>query len=122
MTRYAKASKKYYYSNLEKERKRARDAYSKRRQRALLKEFNLTIEQYDNMSLKQLGLCAVCKQPETQVYRSSGRVRSLAVDHCHITGKIRKLLCGNCNAALGMLKENSKTIQSLLEYCNEYKS
>lgn len=40
----------------------------------------------------------------------------LAVDHCHTTGLIRGLLCFNCNAALGLLKDNTDTIGKLLFY------
>jgi hypothetical protein len=40
----------------------------------------------------------------------------LMVDHCHATGKVRGLLCHNCNRALGLLKDDKSTIRRALEY------
>src|SRR6184192_3970445 len=47
---------------------------------------------------QQDGLCAVCKRPEKQV--AYDKSRRLALDHCHTTGKVRGLLCSDCNIAL----------------------
>jgi hypothetical protein len=47
--------------------------------------------------------------------------RSLAVDHCHKTGKVRGLLCGNCNRFLGQIDDDINTAERLLEYLNKYK-
>jgi Recombination endonuclease VII len=38
------------------------------------------------------------------------------VDHCHTTGKIRGLLCGNCNSALGLIKENIPSMENMIAY------
>lgn len=40
----------------------------------------------------------------------------LVVDHCHDTGKIRGLLCHNCNRALGLLKDSVHTLESAIDY------
>lgn len=45
-----------------------------------------------------------------------GRTVKMAIDHCHDTNIVRGLLCGNCNTALGLLKENRETILALLAY------
>ena len=42
------------------------------------------------------------------------------VDHCHTTFKVRSLLCMNCNAGLGYLKEDTKIMQKLIEYVKEH--
>ena len=63
----------------------------------LKRKYNLTIEQYDQMLQTQAGVCAICEQP-----CSTGR--RLSVDHDHITGKIRGLLCTKCNIRLGMIE------------------
>lgn len=58
--------------------------------RYLKHNYNLTIEQFDEMMLNQGGMCAICD--------SEAR---LVVDHDHSTGKARQLLCQSCNSFLG---------------------
>ena len=81
-----------------------------------LKKFGCSSDQYENMVQEQQGLCASCRHPETSKNPRSKTVRSLAVDHNHTTGKIRGLLCMNCNTALGQLKEDPLRITALLAY------
>lgn len=45
-----------------------------------------------------------------------GSTKRISYDHDHLTGKHRGWLCGNCNAALGMVKDNKQTLQGLIEY------
>lgn len=46
--------------------------------------------------------------------------RSLHIDHDHITGRVRGLLCHHCNTALGALQENRARIQGLVAYLDKY--
>lgn len=78
--------------------------------RKLRQNFNLTPEQYQQMVQDQDGLCNICK-----IHLSSLR-RRLDVDHNHVTGKIRGLLCDSCNKALGLLKDSSTSLLNALEY------
>jgi len=55
--------------------------------------YGLTEENYAKLKKVQRGLCALCR-------RRNGK-KHLVVDHCHKTGKVRGLLCGGCNTALG---------------------
>lgn len=73
-----------------------------------LKKYNLTTDEYWKMFEKQGGVCKVCEEPPT--------VRKLAVDHDHRTGEVRGLLCGKCNTALGLLREDKNIIDKLKEY------
>jgi len=41
------------------------------------------------------------------------------IDHCHSTNKIRGVLCNNCNTALGLVGDNTQTLQSMIEYLRE---
>jgi len=91
-----------------------KDNSKQRRKQKLRKKYGITIEQYDCMFAKQNGLCAVCKQPETA--KQKGKIRALAVDHCHSTGMVRGLLCKTCNTALGNMKENPDLIRALADY------
>lgn len=82
--------------------------------KSLLKKFKVTVQDYQNMLHAQNSACAVCQQPESTTWR--GTKRSLAIDHCHKTGKIRGLLCTKCNTALGLLKENAAVVKRLHDY------
>lgn len=66
---------------------------------------------YDKALLKQHGSCAIC-----QSKLNSSRYTKLAVDHCHKTGKLRGLLCTNCNTAIGLLKDSPVRIRAALKY------
>lgn len=79
----------------------------------------LTRGQYDQMRSAQNDTCAICKQPEA-VLRPSGSVKNLAVDHCHDTGKIRELLCSNCNMMLGLLGDDPERMERAAEYLREH--
>ncbi|HET8686207.1 MAG TPA: endonuclease VII domain-containing protein [Methanosarcina sp.] len=72
----------------------------------LKKRFNITLDQYKEMLALQDNVCAICLQPEKRKDHRTGLIRELAVDHCHTTGKIRGLLCTDCNTALGLFKDN----------------
>lgn len=65
---------------------------------------------YNKLFIEQNGCCKICKRPQTEFKKK------LAVDHCHITGKTRGLLCNNCNTILGHAKDNIKTLQNAIKY------
>jgi dCMP deaminase len=80
----------------------------------------LTDAEYNEMFLNQGGVCAICKKPEFRKMRGSDAVRKLCVDHDHETGKVRALLCGHCNTAIGMLKENVSTLINAKVYLQKH--
>lgn len=61
------------------------------RNRSLVKNYGITVDQYNELLFKQNGVCAICKGIDKH---------RLAVDHDHTTGEVRGLLCIRCN--LGM--------------------
>lgn len=75
-----------------------------------LKKYGLTAERYNEMLKSQFGRCFICLENEP---RSGAR---LAVDHSHVTGRIRSLLCSRCNAAVGMLRESPMIAESVFLY------
>ena len=91
-----------------------RYTYKGRRNRNLLEIYNITLEDYELMLKSQNGVCAICKRPET-IKNKNNKIDPLSVDHCHTTGKIRGLLCRECNRLLGML-EKEKWIEKAKEY------
>jgi len=85
----------------------------------LKKKYGVNYDWYSKAFSKQNGVCAICKKPETTEIR--GKVISLAVDHCHTTGKARGLLCTQCNRGLGLFQDNSESLRSAIEYLAMYK-
>ena len=84
--------------------------------RAHLKRlYNMTLEEYDNMFIRQGGKCAICGGVDPR--HKSG---ILCVDHCHITGEVRALLCGKCNPALGGFDDNITILLSAIEYLKRF--
>lgn len=77
----------------------------------IFKKYGLLQEDYEKMLVLQNNLCAIC---ETSV--PGGTYHVFAVDHCHITGKVRGLLCKNCNTALGILKDNINSFERAAIY------
>lgn len=77
----------------------------------LKQTYGISLEQYAEMLQEQNSKCDVCGKEHEEVTK-----KRLNVDHCHTTGKVRGLLCANCNTALGLLKENVQNIDKLKDY------
>ena len=73
----------------------------------LKRRYGITQAEYDALLAKQAGACAICRR------QPKGR---LCVDHCHLTGRIRGLLCHKCNIGLGNLREDHRTLIAALAY------
>ena len=82
----------------------------KTREATLQREYGISLEHYYTMLEKQEGRCAVCG------ITAKDNKKSLAVDHCHKTNKVRALLCARCNCALGFVKENATVARQLADY------
>lgn len=85
-----------------------------RKHSSLMKQFGMSVDEYEAMLEKQDGVCAICASPETHVI--NGKTVSLAVDHCHTTHKIRGLLCSDCNRGLGHFKDEAKRLRAAADY------
>lgn len=101
--------------------KKCRNVYYKKhwednyKEKKLLKNYGLTLEEFDQMSENQNNVCAICGKPN---YDN----RRLCVDHNHITNKIRGLLCSKCNRALGLLNSDNngvETMNKIIEYLSQ---
>lgn len=95
-------------ANIDRVRKASRKNF-------LMKKYNLTVEEHENMIKAQDGKCAICKEiPKT----SKSNLTGYCVDHCHKTGKVRGILCDRCNLALGYLKDDIEILNNAIKYLN----
>lgn len=87
------------YRQLEQKRRAARGPEEIRRDRDqhLSRQYSITMDDFDFMVIAQRGLCAICGKEDG--------IR-LHVDHDHATGRVRGLLCGSCNRAMGLFHED----------------
>ena len=80
----------------------------------LMRNFGLTKATYDRMLADQGGGCAICGK-EFGMIRAGKRLR-LAVDHDHLTGAVRGILCADCNRGIGMFKDDPRLLQAAVDY------
>lgn len=134
----------WYEKNKEKARKQARESYERRKKQvsesrkidrknnpekwrsAARKRYdpikgkmsswkqagikNMTIERYNIMLETQNHSCAICKRHKNEFKRM------LNVDHNHLTGEVRGLLCDSCNRGIGYLKESIEILDNAKIY------
>lgn len=86
--------------------KKRTDAWRSRLSRA----YGMTPEQYSELLRSQGGGCAICGACVDKTGRA------LAVDHCHETGKVRGILCGQCNTGVGNLGDNPSLLRRAAAY------
>lgn len=72
------------------------------------RKYGLSPMEYNAILREQSGICAVCG--------SNNGDRDLYVDHNHATGRVRGLLCTNCNSALGQAFDNPGILRRLADY------
>lgn len=91
-----------YYQRTKPERKKQmRDWH-------LTARYGISQEQYDEMLRRQGGVCAICEQPPIK--------HRLDVDHDHESGRVRGLLCRDCNLGVGKLKESLEILARAARY------
>lgn len=74
------------------------------------RKYGLTPEAYDAMVIAQSGRCWIC----------NSNADDLAVDHSHVTGAVRELLCRPCNVSLGNAQESPERLRSMAEYLEKH--
>ena len=83
------------------------------RNRHLIKKYGITQDQYEVLYKQQGGICAICGgMPDITRHG----ITRLAIDHDHATGKIRGLLCNNCNAGMGIIGDTVEHLERAAEY------
>lgn len=76
-----------------------------------LRQYNITIEEYEEMLEAHGHKCAICGYSD----KSSPKFFPM-VDHDHASGKVRGILCSNCNTAIGKMKDNPELLKRAAEY------
>lgn len=66
------------------------------------RNYGITVEQFERMLVEQNGVCKICKRSQK---------RRLNIDHDHITGSVRGLLCHGCNIGIGSFQEKSDILE-----------
>ena len=75
-----------------------------------LTEYGISLLQYEAMLEAQNGVCAICKKTEG---------KHLSVDHNHVTGEIRGLLCSRCNLVIGRCNDDTKLLKAAILYLGD---
>jgi hypothetical protein len=98
------------------------------REWAFKRRYGVTVAQYEDLKSAQEYRCAICGEHENDLPRQKTRktvegtqnlASALVVDHCHESGRVRKLLCFACNQAIGLMKESPRILESALRYLQE---
>lgn len=84
-----------------------------RRNRYLVTTYNITETHYDLLLKNQEHKCKICKIDK------NNKLKYFAVDHCHESGKVRGLLCNQCNVMLGMAKDTIATLKGAIRYLKD---
>jgi hypothetical protein len=79
------------------------------------KKFGITLQEYETKLKYQNYCCAICETPQEEF-----NLR-FAIDHDHKTGEVRDLLCGQCNIAIGMAKEDENILKKMIKYLQKHK-
>lgn len=76
-------------------------------------KYGISVDKHKAMVEEQNGRCAVCTNPPSK--------RGLFVDHCHVSNKVRALLCQHCNSLLGAAKDNPETLRNAASYVERFR-
>lgn len=115
----AAQSRALYYRDIEKNRAKARryvqsgKARQAIRRNEMRRKYGLTPEQVDAMKESRRYQCDICAAECPNANRGPGQ---LHIDHCHRTGVVRGMLCGPCNKALGLFKDDTARMRVAIAY------
>ena len=80
----------------------------------LQREYNINYSEYMDMLNNQEEKCAICGSEGFKM-QAHHKIK-LVVDHCHATGRVRGMLCHNCNRGLGLFQDSVKFLQTASSY------
>ena len=77
-----------------------------------LREFGLSLDDYNTILESQGGGCAICGKKEN----NNRKQKRLPIDHHHESNTVRGILCHSCNLMLGLVKDNPDTLEKGAAY------
>ena len=98
----------------ERVKNRHKENPERTRNNDLKRNYGITLDEHTQMYEEQNGVCAVCEKP------GDGKWKKLCVDHDHKTGKVRQLLCRNCNMILGQVDDSINHLGKLTAYLQKH--
>lgn len=81
--------------------------------------FSGGIDEYEELAKKQNHKCKICNEEHISISEDRSKKRKLSIDHNHITGKFRGIICSSCNCGLGYFKDSIETLQSAIDYLKQ---
>jgi hypothetical protein len=81
------------------------------RKKHIRRKYGLTAEAFDGMVMEQCGRCYICGEHDNL---------GLMVDHNHVTGNTRRLLCFNCNLMLGYSGDSPALLKRAIAYLEQF--
>lgn len=90
--------------NQQQQNYRGRTDYNRKWE--LENRYGITLGQWASMVSYADNCCEICGK----------RSDSLCVDHDHITGEVRGVLCRSCNKAIGQLGDTAESVQRAADY------
>jgi hypothetical protein len=109
----AQKVKKHYERPLERKKKRERN---------LMMNYGITMDTLNAMHARGDGMCWSCRK-EIFIDMHKGKKQTgvtACVDHDHVTGKVRGLLCSGCNRGIGFFQDDPAKLQCAIEYLRKY--
>ena len=85
----------------------------------LKRNYGITEDEFTALKQAQEFRCAICGG-EGFLMGNNGHVEKLVVDHCHSTGKVRELLCHNCNRGLGLFQDSPELLKRAAAYIEKH--
>lgn len=82
----------------------------------LVRTYGITLAEKQQMILSQSCMCGICCKNIDPKDASS-----VAVDHCHATGKVRGILCRECNLMIGLARDNEQILANAIHYLKSSK-
>ena len=87
----------------------------------LKSDYGITLDDYNKMYVEQEGKCDICKIQCKKTGKKSERMTTFNIDHDHITGNVRALLCNRCNMVLGSVNDDVELFNKMVKYLNKHK-
>jgi hypothetical protein len=108
----------YYQVNRARILRQKKETYSPARKRDydLWRNYGINSKEFDRLYRQQRRRCAICDTYIRRTFNARFRGREAVVDHNHLTGRLRGLLCHRCNRALGLLHDDNVLLKRALHY------